>query len=106
ARVQTEAPDEVGRRGLLRKFPPDDEEPTSGFDLQKIPQKLKIDEDKEIQPRYKMQLWVEATDNDIESGKHVGATREKFTFLLVSETELLAEISKEEEAPHLKFEGM
>src|SRR5262249_42320189 len=58
--------------------------------------------------RYRMQLWVEAVDTDVDSEKardgtpqpHVSPSKEKFTFVIVSETELLNEVGKEEEALH------
>jgi hypothetical protein len=40
----------------------------------------------------------------VETGPSVGQTKEKFTFLVVSEFELLAEIAKEEESLHVKLE--
>src|SRR5262249_49317382 len=92
------------RTELLRAFDLDPEDPLSGFDLEKLPRQLKVKDDRELQPRYKMQLWVVATDNDIETGPHAGISREKFTFILVSEHELLAEIAKEEESLHIKLD--
>jgi hypothetical protein len=71
------------------------EEPDEFFKVE--PLGLKVDEEREVQPRYRMQLWVEATDNDIETGPHTGQSKEKLTFLIVSENELLSEIAKEEE---------
>src|SRR5262249_53290051 len=59
---------------------------------------------KEVQPRYRMRLWVTATDNNIESGPRSATSKEQFTFIIVSETELLAEIAKEEEGLHHKLE--
>ena len=57
------------------------------------------------QPRYQMQLWLEAIDTDLDSEKskdgkpqpHLKVSEEKFTFFVVSENELLTEIAKEEE---------
>ena len=75
--------------------------------------KLKSLDPRAIQPRYKLQLWVEAVDTDLDSdvdkdGKtprpHLSPSKEKFTFLVVSENELLTEIAKEEEELHIKFE--
>jgi hypothetical protein len=81
-----------------------------GFDLTKVPHltMLKPVESKETQPNYQLRLWVTATDNDVENpkGPHVGSTRERFTFIIVSEAELLAEIFKEEENLHIKLESM
>ncbi len=59
-----------------------------------------------LQPRYRMLLWVEATDTDIESEKdkktglprpHLSTSKEKFPFVIVSEKDLLVEIGKQEE---------
>ena len=52
---------------LLADFLLDPEDPQTAFDLEKLPRRLRVDADREIQPRYKMQLAVVATDNDIES---------------------------------------
>jgi hypothetical protein len=57
------------------------------------------------QARYRMQLWLEAVDTDVDSERnkdgtpkpHVSPSKEKFNFIVVSETELLAEIGKDEE---------
>jgi hypothetical protein len=57
------------------------------------------------QGRYRMRLWVEAVDTDVDSERnkdgspkpHVAPSKEKFTFVVVSETELLAEIGRDEE---------
>ena len=93
--------------GLLKDFQFDSsdkitDKDNSHFDL--LPLKLMVDRTLQIQPRYHLQLWVVATDNDIESGPHEGRSRETFPFLVVSEEELLAEIAKEEEALHIKLE--
>jgi hypothetical protein len=79
-----------------------DDEPGCDFALWKI--NLRAPEGT-TQTRYKMQLRVEAVDTDADSETdkdgapkpHVGESKEKFTFVIVSETELLAEIGKDEE---------
>jgi hypothetical protein len=79
-----------------------DDEPGYDFPLWKT--NLKAPEGT-TQNRYRMQLWVEAVDTDVDSDRekdgspkpHVGPSKEKFTFIVVSETELLAEIGKDEE---------
>ncbi len=81
----------------------DPKDPKTGFDVGKLarwPRGLTADD---VQPRYRMVLTVEASDNNVETGPGVGENKEKFTFWVVSETELLAEIAKEEEALHLKM---
>jgi hypothetical protein len=77
------------------------DEPDEFFNVDEL--KLKADEQHEVQPRYRMQLWVEATDNDVETGPHVGQSKEKLVFLIVSENELLSEIAKEEEVLYGKL---
>jgi hypothetical protein len=57
------------------------------------------------QGRYRMQMWVEAVDTDVDSERdkeghprpHVAPSKEKFNFIVVSETELLAEVGRDEE---------
>jgi hypothetical protein len=65
---------------------------------------LLVTDEKAVQPHYRLRLWVTATDNNIETGPHTAPSKEKFTFLVVSENELLAEIGKEEETLHTKLE--
>lgn len=65
---------------------------------------LKVTDEKAIQPHYRLRIGVTAADNNIETGPGIGQNKEKFTFLVVSENELLAEIGKEEEALHFKLE--
>jgi hypothetical protein len=65
---------------------------------------LLVKDDRDIQPHYRLRLWVTATDNNIETGPRTGQSKEKFTLLVVSENELLAEIAKEEETLHTKLE--
>lgn len=65
---------------------------------------LKVSDDQQVQPRYRMRLWVEAVDNNVETGPGIGQSKEKFTILVISENDLLLEISKEEESLHVKLE--
>ncbi len=77
----------------------------SDLPLWKTNPSLKMTDPSRPQPRYQMQLWLEAVDNDLDSDKtkdgrpqpHLKVSEEKFTFFLVSENELLTEIAKEEE---------
>jgi hypothetical protein len=56
------------------------------------------------QPQYELTLWVEATDTDADGERdaggvprpHVGESQERYTFLVVSEEDLLLEIRQEE----------
>jgi hypothetical protein len=76
--------------------------------LWKINPRLKMTDPSRPQPRYRMQVWLEAVDTDLDSDKdedgkpqpHVKVSEEKFTIFLVSENELLTEIAKEEEKLH------
>jgi len=65
---------------------------------------LKVNDERAVQPHYRLQLWVTATDNNIETGPRTGQGKERFVLLVVSENELLAEIAKEEESLHIKLE--
>jgi hypothetical protein len=76
-------------------------EPEAFFDVERLG--LKADETREIQPRYRVQLWVEAVDNDIETGPHRGPGKERLNILVVSENEVLSEIAKEEENLYMKL---
>jgi hypothetical protein len=76
---------------------PDEE----AFDV--APLGLKVSDEQQVQTRYRMRLWVEALDNNVETGPGVGRSKEKFTLLLIPENELLVEIGKEEESLHVKL---
>jgi len=70
------------------------------------PQALKVVGENTFQPRYKLQIWVEGIDNDVESARdrnglpqpHLTTSKDRFSFLVVPEFELLLEINKSEEA--------
>jgi hypothetical protein len=75
------------------------------LDLRERLPDLKVRDDQQFQPRYRLRVTVMATDNNVETGPGVGPNKEPpFTVLVVSEPELLVEIAKEEEALHLKME--
>jgi hypothetical protein len=74
------------------------------FDLQKHLPGLKETDERTIQPRYRLRLWLVATDNNVETGPRASESKDRFSLIVVSETELLAEIAKEEEGLHLKLE--
>jgi hypothetical protein len=88
--------------GLLKDFSFDPDERESHFNVE--PLALRVTDERVAQPRYRMRLWVVATDNNVETGPGVSASKEKFTFLIVSENELLLEIAREEEGLHVKLE--
>jgi hypothetical protein len=96
----------VMTRSLLNEFGLEPDRPASDFDLLKLMRGPKIASEREIQPRYRMQIWLEAVDNDILTGPHRSQGKEKFTFQVVSVNELLSEIAKEEENLHLKLDDM
>jgi 3-methyladenine DNA glycosylase/8-oxoguanine DNA glycosylase len=72
------------------------------FDVDRLG--LKVADEKQLQPRYRMRLWMVAEDNNVETGPGIGESKEKLVFLIVSENELLVEIAKEEESLHVKLE--
>ncbi len=84
----------------------------SDLPLWKTNPNLKMTDPSRPQPRYQMQLWLEAVDNDIDSERnpdgrplaHLKVSEERYTFFLVSENELLTEIAKEEEQLYAKLD--
>jgi hypothetical protein len=59
---------------------------------------LKASGENVFQKRYLVELWVAATDNNVEADQPVVTEdKKRFTFLVVGENELLAEIFREEE---------
>jgi hypothetical protein len=84
----------------------------SDLPLWKTNPNLRMTDPSRPQPRYQMQLWLEAVDNDLDSEKtkdgkpkpHLKVSEEKFTIFLVSENELLTEIAKEEEQLYVKLD--
>jgi hypothetical protein len=85
---------------LLRELTLDPEE--EFLDIQ--PLGLKLSDESQVQPRYRLRLEVSARDSNVETGPSISAGKEKFTVILVSENELLTEIAKEEESLHVKLE--
>lgn len=85
---------------LLRELSLDPED--EFLDLQ--PLGLKVSDDSQVQPRYRLRLEIAAVDGNVETGPGTGTSKEKFTIQLVSENELLSEIAKEEESLHVKLE--
>lgn len=87
---------------LLREHTLDPAPQGDEFLVEKL--NLKVRDEKLPQPRYRLQLWLVATDNNIEAKEPgVGQGREKFVFQVVSEYELLSEIGKDEEGQHVKL---
>lgn len=80
---------------LLHTLKPEEE----FFDVQ--PLRLKVSSGTQI--RYRMRLKLAAADNNVETGPRLADSKETFTFVLVGETELLANIAKEEGELHDKL---
>ncbi len=77
----------------------------AGFDLKQQLPALKVkDATKEAQLHYLLRLSVAAADNNVDTGPGVGRTKAPFSFLVVSETELLAQVFFEEEALRERLE--
>ncbi len=87
-------------KSLLREHTLDPDE--EWFEVEKLG--LKVSDERQEQPHYRMRLWVVATDSNLETGPGVGQSKERFTFLIISENELLTEIAKEEEGLHVKLD--
>jgi hypothetical protein len=69
-----------------------------GFDLKKYLNRLKVqDPSRQAQLHYQLRLGVMATDNNVETGPSIGRNKSPFTFLVISENELLAQVFLEEE---------
>ncbi|QVL34718.1 hypothetical protein KIH39_12655 [Telmatocola sphagniphila] len=84
------------------KFKSADE--TSYFDLRKYAKSLEEKDERVAQRSYTLTLNISATDTNVESGPKVSLNKEPFLFKLVSEGELLAEISREEAGLALKLD--
>ncbi len=69
--------------------------------------KLLETESLKTQKRYRVQLWLEGVNTDVDgettSDPKVSPSKDKFTFMVVSEGELLAEIGKEEEGLYTRL---
>jgi hypothetical protein len=89
-------------RRMIKDFAVDPEDDDAKFNVESL--NLRTTDEKAVQPHYVLRLWLLATDNNIETGPRTGQSREKFTFVVVSEYELLAEISKEEDGLRVKLE--
>jgi hypothetical protein len=98
------ATDPITLRTLFSEFTFEPDKAVCNFDMLKLARGPKIAGDREIQPRYRMQVWVEGTDNDVLTGPHTSQSKEKFSFIVVGVNELLSEIAKEEEGLHLKLD--
>jgi len=112
--------DEIARR-LARPVPPDQRKLLTRFELKpdtgdavvgdfplstaRYGRESLLAEVGKPQPRYRVTLWVEATDTDLDStratdgvdGPKVGFSKERYLLLVVAEADLLVEIGKDEE---------
>jgi hypothetical protein len=88
------------RDALLKDFNLDPD--LEAFSVERLG--LKVAEEKAAQPHYRLRLSVVATDTNIETGPRSSQSKERFTVLVVSEHELLAEVAKEEENLRIKLE--
>src|SRR5262249_12070343 len=66
--------------GLIKDFNFDPDEKESYFNVE--PLGLRATDERQTQPRYRMRLWVVATDNNVETGPGISPSKEKFTFLI------------------------
>ena len=80
-----------------------------GYDFPLWTQKVALDDN---HPFYRMDFWLEASDIDADDppGPHVSKSKETFTFLVVRENVLMAEIGKDEAkqygALHKRFQDL
>jgi hypothetical protein len=84
---------------LLKEFTLDPNDEKSGLDLMTLSPRLQSNKD-EVQPRYRLEVWVEALDNDIDTGPHRSQVTARLPFEVVSEEELLSNIGDEEGLLH------
>jgi len=102
-RLEQPPPDRaVLDRRMIKDFAVDPEDDDAKFNVESL--NLRTIDEKAVQPHYVLRLWLQATDNNIETGPRTAQSREKFTFIIVSEYELLAEIAKEEEGLRVKLD--
>ena len=66
--------------------------------LEQRGRRMRVADPGEVQPRFRMEVNVVATDANVETGPKQGRNLEPIRLLVVSEADLLAEISKDEEA--------
>lgn len=74
------------------------------FNLQQAMPGLLENDPSKNQPRYKIEVNMLATDTNVESGPKTGQNLEPVRLLVISEAELLAEMSKDEEALATKLD--
>jgi hypothetical protein len=102
ARLQQPPPDRHERdRTFLKEFVLDPE--TEFFDVEKLGLKTS-DENTPGNIRYRLRMWVQARDTNIETGPGKSRSKQDFLLFVVTEDELLHEIGKEEEGLNAKLD--
>ncbi len=89
-----------------------EEEASIGCDFPLWKLRLEESDPRKTQPRYQMDLQLEAVDTDLDGAvaagrpqPHAKLSDERFTFIIVSANELLVEIAKEEEKLYGDLDG-
>jgi hypothetical protein len=88
---------------VVREFRIAADDAPSALDLSKLPHLFPEPGADQPSPRYRMRVWLEATDNDNKTGPHSGQS-EPITFVVVPELDLLVEVAKDEELLQICFE--
>jgi hypothetical protein len=91
------------RQRNVREFHIAADDASSALDLAKLPHLFREPDADQPPSRYRLRIWLEATDNDVDTGPRTGRS-EPVTFVVVPELELLSEIAKEEELLQLTLE--
>jgi hypothetical protein len=98
------AEEEFKQKFLLRLFRDYNLEPKEDvLDLEPLLPQV-ADPNKEKQGKYRVQVWVDAVDTDIETGPHRTRSKESFVFLVVPENDLLLEMARDQETQHIRLE--
>ncbi|HEY1377196.1 MAG TPA: hypothetical protein VGF55_10405 [Gemmataceae bacterium] len=88
----------------IRDFRITADDAASALDLGKLPHLFRETDANAPPSRYRLQVRLEATDNDVETGPHT-RNCEPVTFVVVSELELLAEVARAEDWMRLTLES-
>ncbi|HXG12741.1 MAG TPA: hypothetical protein VNK04_23485 [Gemmataceae bacterium] len=95
-------------RELLKAYELKPEAGGTPFDLLELPKRgdnrLRVADTAGGQQRYRLTVWMEALDNDLETGPNRGRSKDTFSFVVVSEEELRLEIFKDEEDLRYKMQ--
>jgi hypothetical protein len=74
------------------------------FDLEKYLPKIRVSDPTAVQPQYRVEFNIVATDANVDSGPKTGRNLEPVRLMVISEADLLAEISKDEEGLIVKLD--